>query len=161
MALNPDSEDQPISIWKVMNHGTHARIVQVLETDADVQHVLAAFKQSPSGTTRDQAVNTIVRFTGNCIGQAAIQEAQGKGASALTLTPNDQSRSIYKVLPEGENPIFTVIDADSDARNALHAGNDDATVSLISRMTGRCVGQTLVGLGMGLPGVVARLTALI
>src|SRR5436305_1881432 len=102
MALNPDNEDQPLSIWKVMNQGTHARIVKVLEADADVTGVLAAFRQSPSGTTRDKAVNTLVRYTGNCIGQAAIQEAQGKGASELTLTPSDPSRSIYKVLPDGE-----------------------------------------------------------
>jgi hypothetical protein len=158
--MDPNNEDQPISMWKVMNPGTHAKIVQVLENDATVKQALAAFAQSPSDQTRDQAVNTIVRFTGNCIGQAAIQEAQGSGASELNLTPNDPTRSIYRVLPGGENPIFTVIDADANARNALHTGNNDATVSLISRMTGRCVGQTLFGQAIGLPNIVGRLMAL-
>jgi 2-keto-3-deoxy-galactonokinase len=158
--MDPTNEDLPISIWKVMNPGTHAKIVQVLENDAKVRQVLAAFTQSPSGTTRDQAVDTIVRFTGNCIGQAAVQEAQGSSASDLALTPSDPNRSIYKVLPNGEGPIFTVIDADASARAALHAGNDDATVSLISRMTGRCVGQTLFSLALGLPSIVGKLLAL-
>jgi hypothetical protein len=140
-----------------MTQGTHAQIVKVLEADADIQAALAAFKSGPSDTTRDKAIDTIVRYTGNCIGQAALQEAQGKGPGALSLTPKDASRSIYKALPTGEQPIFTAIDADASARDALHTGNDDTTVTLVSRMTGRCVGQSLFGLGIGLPAVLAKL----
>ncbi len=139
MALNPDSEDAPVAVWKVMKPGTHAAIVQALEADTTIKGVL------------------IVRFTGNCIGQAAVQELAGKDPGNLAFTPNDPTKSIYRVLPQGEEPIFTVIDADAQARNALHQGNNDATISLISRMTGRCVGQTLFGLGIGFFSAVGKL----
>ena len=80
----------------------------------------------------------------------------------MALTPAEPSRSIYKVLQPGqEATISQVISTDAQARSALHAGNDDATVSLISRMTGRCVGQTFFGLGMGLPGIVGQLLKLV
>src|SRR5437588_6851597 len=99
MALEPGNEDRPFAMWKVMNHGTHAQIVKVLEADSQITTVLKAFKAGPSDATRDKAIDTIVRFTGNCIGQAAIQEAKGKKASELTLTPAADSQSIYKLLP--------------------------------------------------------------
>ncbi len=157
MALNPDSEDAPVAVWKVMKPGTHAAIVQALEADTTIKGVLADFNNTPNAATRDKAVDTIVRFTGNCIGQAAVQELAGKDPGNLAFTPNDPTKSIYRVLPQGEEPIFTVIDADAQARNALHQGNNDATISLISRMTGRCVGQTLFGLGIGFFSAVGKL----
>ena len=155
MALNPDDENTPISIWKVMNAGTHAAIVKVLEKDADIAAVLKAFNATPNEAARDKAIDTMVRFTGNCLGQAALQEADGHGAGSLQFTPKDSTKSIFRALKDGERPIFTVIDADAQARNALHQGHNDVTISLISRMTGRCVGQSLFGAGISLLSAVA------
>jgi hypothetical protein len=157
MALNPEDENAPVAVWKIMKPGTHAAIVTALEADADIKGVLAAFKSNPNGATRDKAVDTIVRFTGNCIGQAALAEAQDKSPSSISFTPKDASRSIFKTLQDGEKPIFTAIDADAQTRNALHQGHDDVTISLISRMTGRCVGQTLFQSGIGFFAAVAKL----
>jgi hypothetical protein len=157
MALDPNNEDALISVWKVMKPGTHAQIVKVLEADADIKAALTAFKNSPSDATRDKAVDTTVRFTGNCIGQAALQELEDKDPAELALTPKDPAKSIYRVLTGGQKPIFTVINADANTRNALHGGNQDAIVSLISRMTGRCVGQTLFGQGIGFFAAVGKL----
>ena len=160
MSLEPDNENAPVAVWKVMKPGTHAAIVKALEADADISQVLQAFKNNPSSTTRDNAVTTLVRYTGNCIGQAALQEMQGKDPASLTFTPKDPTVSIYKVLQQGEEPIFTVIDADANTRNALHQGNNDATISLISRMTGRCVGQTLFQAGIGFFAAAGKLKTL-
>ena len=140
MACDPNKETAK-SIWKVLPGGTHAKIAAALAADDAVKAALAKVKAAPSDKkARTDLIDIVTRDTGNCIGQALVHQS---------LQPGDDQRSVFKVLKPGtEASIATAIGSDKDEQLGLKdpPASPDAKkgpVFAISRMTGRCVGESL------------------
>lgn len=155
--LDPGKESG--STWSYMNRGTHERIASILDHDI---HVTSAMQNLLSNLNdidvRTSLIDIIVRETGNCIGQAVIQELDRKHTAELKLDPSDGSKSMYCVMDANTvADIVSCIKGNGDAQTVLGGGNPLAIVRSISRMTGRCIGQELDSAIDGLFAIVSKL----
>src|SRR5262249_45023453 len=134
----------------MMQGGTHAQIASVLDDDPMVKSALADLAASPGDAhARAALIDVLTRTTGNCVGQAAIQEVKHVKPDALTLKPEDHTVSIYKVLPpDTAKAISVTINGKADAQMVLASGDAPTIVRQISRMAGRCIGQAILAAGL-------------
>ncbi len=154
--------DETESLWRLLAPGTHARIASVLDADASVQADIRAKLAHPGDSAARAALFVLItRLTGNCVGQAILQEVQGKHAGDLSLTPGSDKESLFKALQTGtEADIATAIGGAAATHLALASGDHATIVRSISRMTGNCLGQAIVAQGASLPMLIGKLRGL-
>src|SRR5205085_9268369 len=100
--------------------------------------------------------------TGNCVGQAAVEEIRGAHSADLVLNPIDNTLSIFHVLHPGSAAAMTAAINSTDELPAIVATGDATTIVFrISRMVGRCIGQEIVAEAASLLTVTGRLQALL
>ena len=130
-----------------MPGGTHARIANALDTDAQVLAAIQAKLDDPNNAVKRTAViEVITRSTANCIGQAVARKP---------FTPGDSTLSVFKALKGGTDAeIVLEIGGSADTHAALATADVPTIVRKISRMTGNCIGQAAVAQGIGLLGLI-------
>jgi hypothetical protein len=151
------------SVWSMMGRGTHGSVAEYLGDNNMVKTALQPVLADPSNAqARAALIDLLARATGNCVGQAVVQELRGAKPADLVLNPVDNTLSIYHVLHPGTaKGIATAINT-SDATPGIIASQDATTVVFqISRMAGRCIGQEIIAEALSLVSIVGKLEALL
>lgn len=157
----PDVET--LSIWSMMQAGTHKSIAAIL-AENDMVKAAAAPAVAPGAPPHAYAaaVDLITRATGNCVGQAAVQEIRGARSADLVLNPIDNTLSIYRALHPGTAAAITAaINASGGVAAIAAAGDAGTLVFQLSRMAGRCIGQEIIAEAASLLSITGRLQTLL
>ncbi len=130
------------SPWRFMHAGTHARIAAILDTDTEVGNNLnTACGPTGNAQARRRSIEMIVHRTGNLIGIAILRQ-MGQNVEPRST---DEQFTVWKALKPGDEEMVTeTIDGDPLVHSYFATGDKPSVVRLISRFTGRAVGQLAI-----------------
>jgi hypothetical protein len=159
--LKPGAET--LSIWSMMAGGTHRSIAEYLNDNSSVKQAVEPVAADPTDAHAVAAlVDLLTRATGNCIGQAVVQELRKTKPADLVLNPVDNTLSIYHALHPGTTAAITAaINTYSGLKDVVATKDAPTIVFQISRMVGRCVGQDIIAETIGLVGITGKLEAFV